>query len=38
MKFAGGAKTLTPSANAIDVMSIFYTGSTYIASLSTNFS
>lgn len=37
MKFAGGAKTLTPAANAIDVMSVFYTGSTYIASLSTNF-
>jgi hypothetical protein len=36
-KFAGGVNTLSTAANAIDVMSIFYTGSTYIASLSTNF-
>jgi hypothetical protein len=36
-KFAGGVNTLSTAANAIDVLSIFYTGSTYIASLSTNF-
>ena len=36
-KFAGGVNALSTGANAIDVMSIFYTGSTYIASLSTNF-
>lgn len=36
-KFAGGINALSTPSNAIDVMSIFYTGSTYIASLSTNF-
>ena len=38
MKFAGGVKTLSPAGGAIDVLSIFYTGSTYLASLSNNFS
>jgi len=38
MKFAGGNKTLSTTANAIDVLSIFYDGTDYIASLSTNFS
>ena len=33
MKFAGGSKTLSTAANAIDVMSIFYDGTTYYASL-----
>lgn len=38
MVFAGGTKTLSTSANAIDVMSVLYDGTTYYASLSTNFS
>ena len=38
MKFAGGTKTLSTTANAIDVMTVFYDGTDYIASLSTNFS
>jgi len=38
MKFAGGNKTLSTAADAIDILSIFYDGSVYYASLSTNFS
>jgi hypothetical protein len=38
MKFAGGNKTLSTTANAIDVLSIFWDNNDYIASLSTNFS
>ena len=38
MKFAGGSKTLSTAADAIDVLSVFYDGTDYIASLSTNFS
>jgi len=38
MKFAGGNKTLSTAANAIDVLSIFYDGTDYLASLGTNFS
>lgn len=38
MKFAGGTKTLSTGANAIDVITIFYDGTDYLASLSTNFS
>lgn len=38
MKFAGGTKTLSTAANAIDILSVFYDGSNYWASLSTNFS
>ncbi len=38
MKFAGGTKTLSTGANAIDVITIFYDGTNYLASLSTNFS
>lgn len=38
MKFSGGAKTLSTGANAIDVITIFYDGTNYLASLSTNFS
>ena len=33
MKFAGGVKTITTSANAIDVLHIFYDGTNYLASL-----
>ena len=38
MKFAGGTKTLSTGANEIDIISVFYDGTTYYASLSTNFS
>ena len=34
MKFAGESKTLSTAANSIDVMSVFYSGSTYYATLS----
>ena len=34
MKFAGGSKTLTTTAGAIDIMSVFYDGTTYYAALS----
>lgn len=37
MKFAGGDKTLTSAANSIDVISIFYDGTDYIASLNKDF-
>jgi hypothetical protein len=35
MKWAGGNKTLSTAANAVDIASIFYDGSTYYASLTT---
>lgn len=38
MKFAGGTKTLSTAADAIDIISVFYDGTNYYASLSTNFS
>ena len=38
MIFAGGTKTLSTAANAIDILSVVYDGTTYYASLSTNFS
>lgn len=38
MKFAGGTKTLSTGANEIDIISIFYDGTTYYASLATDFS
>lgn len=38
MLFAGGTKTLSTAANAVDIISIVYDGTTYFASLSTNFS
>lgn len=38
MKFAGGTKTLSTAADAIDVISVVYDGTNYYASLSTNFS
>jgi hypothetical protein len=37
MKFAGGTKTLTTAANSTDIISVFYDGTTYWASLSTDF-
>ena len=33
MKWAGGNKTLSTAANAVDIASVFYDGSTYYASL-----
>ena len=33
MKFAGGSKTLSTAANAVDIISVFYDGTTYYASL-----
>lgn len=33
MKFAGGSKTLSTAIGAIDIISVFYDGSTYYASL-----
>lgn len=33
MKFAGGSKTLSTAANAIDVVGVMYDGTTYYASL-----
>jgi hypothetical protein len=33
MKFAGNSKTLSTAANAQDIISVFYTGSNYYASL-----
>lgn len=33
MKFAGGVKTLTGTAGCIDILSIYYDGTTYFASL-----
>ena len=38
MLFAGGTKTLSTAANAVDIITVFYTGSAYLASLATNFS
>jgi hypothetical protein len=37
MKFLGGVKTLSTAAGAIDIMSVFYDGSTYYASLGKGF-
>ena len=37
MKFANGAKTLSTAANAIDMLTVSYIGSTYYASLITGF-
>jgi hypothetical protein len=34
MKFAGASKTLSTAASAIDIMSVFYDGTTYYATLS----
>jgi len=37
IKWAGGQKTLSTAANAIDVISFFYDGTTYFASLGRGF-
>lgn len=37
MKFAGGNKTLSTAANAVDVISVLYDGTDYWASLATDF-
>jgi hypothetical protein len=37
MKFAGAFKTLTTTANAIDILTVSYIGTTYYASLSRGF-
>ena len=37
MKFAGGVKTLTATAGCIDILSVFYDGTTYYASLGKGF-
>lgn len=37
MKFSGANKTLSTGANEIDIITIFYDGTDYLASLSTNF-
>jgi trimeric autotransporter adhesin len=37
MKFAGGFKTLSTAASSIDILSVFYDGSVYYASLSKGF-
>ena len=37
MLFAGGDKTLSTASDAVDIMTIFYDGSTYYASLSRGF-
>jgi hypothetical protein len=37
MQFAGGTKTLTTAANSTDIISVFYDGTTYWASLGADF-
>jgi hypothetical protein len=37
MKFAGGSKTLTTAANSIDIITVFYDGTNYWASLGKDF-
>lgn len=37
MKFAGGIKTLTGTAGCVDILSVFYDGTTYYASLAKGF-
>lgn len=37
MKFAGALKTLSTAANSVDILSVFYDGSTYWASLAKGF-
>lgn len=37
MKFAGGIKTLTATAGCIDIVSIYYDGTNYFASLNKGF-
>jgi hypothetical protein len=37
MKFAGGDKSLTATADCIDILSIYYDGTNYFASLGNGF-
>lgn len=37
MKFSGGSKTLSTAANSIDILSVFYDGTNYYASLGKGF-
>jgi hypothetical protein len=37
MKFSGASKTLSTAASSIDIMTVFYDGSTYYASLAKGF-
>ena len=37
MLFSGGGKTLSTAANAVDVMTVFYDGTSYYASLTTGY-
>jgi hypothetical protein len=37
MKFSGASKTLSTTANAVDIMTVFYDGTTYWASLAKGF-
>ena len=37
MKFAGGSKTLSTAANSIDIISVYYDGTDYFASLAKDF-
>ena len=37
MKFAGGEKTLTTAADAVDIISVYYDGTNYWASLGKDF-
>jgi hypothetical protein len=37
MKFAGGSKTLTTAANSIDIITVYYDGTNYFASLGKDF-
>lgn len=37
MKFSGGSKTLSTAANAIDIITVYYDGTTYYASLAKGF-
>lgn len=38
IKYAGGSKTVSTGASVIDVINMFYTGSTYLAALTTGYS
>jgi hypothetical protein len=37
MKFAGASKTLSTAANSIDIISVYYDGTNYFASLAKGF-
>ena len=37
MKFAGASKTLSTAAGSIDIIGVFYDGTTYYASLTTGY-